>query len=195
MKSQMYRGGELSLKDQSAGGENSGRAGRKSRSMRAGDRVCLVNETQDESERVRDPLLLDNQLCYALYAAAHRMTKSYRPLLERIGLTYPQYLVLLVLWEQDAVTVSEIGRRLRLDSGTLTPVLKRLETAGLLVRNRRHTDEREVEIALTTRGVAIRAEAVVVRESVMCQLDLDEPGMRSLRADLNRLVERLSERD
>jgi DNA-binding MarR family transcriptional regulator len=133
-----------------------------------------------EVERETDALLLDNQLCYALYAAAHRMTKSYRPLLERLGLTYPQYLVLLVLWEQDGVTVSEIGRRLRLDSGTLTPVLKRLESAGFLLRTRRQSDEREVEIALTPEGAALRAEAVSVREAVMCQLELSEPEIRAL---------------
>lgn len=138
-----------------------------------------------------DPLLLDNQLCYALYAAAHRMTKSYRPLLERLGLTYPQYLVLLVLWEQDGVTVSEIGRRLRLDSGTLTPVLKRLEVAGMLRRTRRQSDEREVEIALTPRGRELRAEAVAVRESVMCQLEMSEPDIRNLRRDLNLVIDRL----
>ncbi|MDP4004521.1 MarR family winged helix-turn-helix transcriptional regulator [Methylobacterium sp. NEAU K] len=148
-----------------------------------------------ETEQATDPLLLDNQLCYALYAAAHRMTKSYRPFLERLGLTYPQYLVLLVLWEQDGVTVSEIGRRLRLDSGTLTPVLKRLESAGFLVRTRRQSDEREVEIALTPQGAALRAEAVSVRESVMCQLELSEPEIRALRKDLSVLVERLSAND
>lgn len=145
-----------------------------------------------ETEQATDPLLLDNQLCYALYAAAHRMTKSYRPLLERLGLTYPQYLVLLVLWEQDGVTVSEIGRRLRLDSGTLTPVLKRLESAGFLVRTRRQSDEREVEIALTLQGAALRAEAVTVRESVMCQLELSEPEIQALRKDLGTLIERLN---
>jgi DNA-binding MarR family transcriptional regulator len=145
-----------------------------------------------ETEQATDPLLLDNQLCYALYAAAHRMTKSYRPLLERLGLTYPQYLVLLVLWEQDGVTVSEIGRRLRLDSGTLTPVLKRLESAGFLVRTRRQSDEREVEIALTPQGAALRAEAVTVRESVMCQLELSEPEIQALRKDLGTLIERLN---
>ena len=145
-----------------------------------------------ETEQAMDPLLLDNQLCYALYAAAHRMTKSYRPLLERLGLTYPQYLVLLVLWEQDGVTVSEIGRRLRLDSGTLTPVLKRLESAGFLVRTRRQSDEREVEIALTPEGAALRADAVSVREAVMCQLELSEPEIRALRKDLGTLIERLS---
>ena len=143
-----------------------------------------------EDEREFDPLLLDNQLCYALYAAAHRMTKSYRPLLERLGLTYPQYLVLLVLWEQDGVTVSEIGRRLRLDSGTLTPVLKRLESAGFLLRTRRQSDEREVEIALTPEGAALRSEAVSVRESVMCQLELSEPEIRDLRRDLSLVIER-----
>lgn len=145
-----------------------------------------------EVERETDPLLLDNQLCYALYAAAHRMTKSYRPLLERLGLTYPQYLVLLVLWEQDGVTVSEIGRRLRLDSGTLTPVLKRLESAGFLLRTRRQSDEREVEIALTPEGTALRADAVSVREAVMCQLELSEPEIRALRKDLSLVIERLS---
>ena len=146
-----------------------------------------------EAEREVDPLLLDNQLCYALYAAAHRMTKSYRPLLERLGLTYPQYLVLLVLWEQDGVTVSEIGRRLRLDSGTLTPVLKRLESSGFLRRTRRQSDEREVEIALTPQGAALRSEAVSVRESVMCQLELSEPEIRALRKDLSLVIDRLSE--
>jgi DNA-binding MarR family transcriptional regulator len=152
----------------------------------------MVNALKEKAGSLTDPLLLDNQLCYALYAAAHRMTKSYRPMLERIGLTYPQYLVLLVLWETDGVTVSEIGRRLRLDSGTLTPVLKRLESAGLLVRSRRQSDEREVEIGLTPRGQSLKAEAASVRQSVMCQLNLTEPEVQAMRADLNHLIENLS---
>ncbi|MET0528830.1 MAG: MarR family transcriptional regulator [Microvirga sp.] len=152
----------------------------------------MVNAPTEQGEILRDPLLLDNQLCYALYAAAHRMTKSYRPMLERMGLTYPQYLVLLVLWETDGITVSEIGRRLRLDSGTLTPVLKRLETAGLVLRSRRRTDEREVEIALTPNGRDLRAEAVSVRQSVMCQLHMSEPEIQAMRADLSALIENLS---
>ena len=154
--------------------------------------VYMVNALKEKAGSLTDPLLLDNQLCYALYAAAHRMTKSYRPMLERIGLTYPQYLVLLVLWETDGVTVSEIGRRLRLDSGTLTPVLKRLESAGLLVRNRRQSDEREVEIGLTPRGRSLKADAAEVRQSVMCQLNLTEPEVQAMRADLNHLIENLS---
>ncbi len=157
--------------------------------------MVLVGDRRDEADPGHDPLLLDNQLCYALYAAAHRMTKAYRPLLDRIGLTYPQYLVLLVLWEQDRVTVSEIGRRLRLDSGTLTPVLKRLEGAGLLLRSRRQSDEREVEIALTPEGRALRGEAARVRESVMCQLALSEPEVRALRTDLNNLITSLGPND
>ncbi|MCP1548054.1 MULTISPECIES: MarR family winged helix-turn-helix transcriptional regulator [Methylorubrum] len=151
-----------------------------------------MNAPNESAEVLRDPLLLDNQLCYALYAAAHRMTKSYRPMLERMGLTYPQYLVLLVLWENDGITVSEIGRRLRLDSGTLTPVLKRLETSGLLNRSRRQSDEREVEIALTDQGRALRSEAITVRQSVMCQLNMSEPEIQAMRADLNALIENLS---
>jgi len=150
-----------------------------------------VNAPQDNTGTLKDPLLLDNQLCYALYAAAHRMTKSYRPMLERMGLTYPQYLVLLVLWENDGITVSEIGRRLRLDSGTLTPVLKRLESAGLLLRSRRQSDEREVEIGLTEHGRALRGEAEGVRQSVMCQLQMSEPEIQAMRADLNALIDNL----
>lgn len=152
----------------------------------------MVDAPREKTTPLIDPLLLDNQLCYALYAAAHRMTKSYRPMLERMGLTYPQYLVLLVLWETDGITVSEIGRRLRLDSGTLTPVLKRLEGAGFLVRNRRRSDEREVEIALTVKGRDLRAEATAVRESVMCQLNMSEPEVQAMRADLNALIANLS---
>lgn len=151
-----------------------------------------MNAPNESAEVLKDPLLLDNQLCYALYAAAHRMTKSYRPMLERMGLTYPQYLVLLVLWETDGITVSEIGRRLRLDSGTLTPVLKRLESSGLLNRSRRQSDEREVEIALTDQGRELRSEAVAVRQSVMCQLNMSEPEIQAMRADLNALIENLS---
>lgn len=154
--------------------------------------ACMIDAPRKATAPLTDPLLLDNQLCYALYAAAHRMTKSYRPMLERMGLTYPQYLVLLVLWETDGITVSEIGRRLRLDSGTLTPVLKRLEAAGFLVRSRRRSDEREVEIALTPHGQSLRTEATAVRESVMCQLNMSEPEVQAMRADLNALIENLS---
>ncbi|ACA16613.1 transcriptional regulator, MarR family [Methylobacterium sp. 4-46] len=135
-----------------------------------------------------DTLRLDNQLCYALYAASHRMTKCYRPLLERLGITYPQYLVLIVLWETDGLTVSEIGRRLRLDSGTLTPVLKRLESARYVRRTRRQQDEREVEISLTPEGLALRDEAVAVRQEIVRQLKMSEAEIAELRIRLDDLI-------
>jgi DNA-binding MarR family transcriptional regulator len=104
-------------------------------------------------------LLLDNQLCFALYSASLAMTKLYKPLLDAIGLTYPQYLALLVLWERDGLTVSDLGKRLSLDSGTLTPLLKRLETAGLVSRLRDAADERRVRVSLSAEGRALKARA------------------------------------
>src|SRR3954469_15511270 len=95
-------------------------------------------------------LLLDNQVCFALYSASLAMTKLYKPLLDELGLTYPQYLAMLALWERDGLMVSELGERLWLDSGTLTPLLKRLEAAGLVARNRDAQDERRVHVSLTT---------------------------------------------
>src|SRR5260221_3942019 len=101
-------------------------------------------------------LALDRQLCFALYAASRAVTALYRPLLDALGLTYPQYLVMLVLWEQESVLVKELGAALQLDYGTLTPLLKRLETHGLLRRERRADDERAVLITLTEQGTAPR---------------------------------------
>ncbi|BEU94914.1 MarR family transcriptional regulator [Acidovorax sp. DW039] len=141
------------------------------------------------------PLLqLDNQVCFALYSASLAMTKLYKPLLESIGLTYPQYLVMLVLWEQDGLTVSELGERLYLDSGTLTPLLKRLETGGNLRRERDAEDERRVRISLTEAGRALRdkAEAIppCVLESSQCTL----PELVALTGQLKTLRDRLNQR-
>jgi MarR family transcriptional regulator, organic hydroperoxide resistance regulator len=107
-------------------------------------------------------LRLDNQLCFALYSTSLAMTKVYKPLLEELGLTYPQYLVMLLLWEQDEVTVSALGERLYLDSGTLTPLLKRMQTSGLLTRTRSVQDERRVMISLTEAGRQLKAKAAKV---------------------------------
>src|SRR6202011_2509323 len=98
------------------------------------------------------PLLLGNQLCFAIYSTAHAFNRVYKPLLDRLGLTYPQYLVMLALWERDDVPVKDIGERLFLDSGTLAPLLKRLEAAQLIRRTRSTADERQVLIALTAQG-------------------------------------------
>ncbi len=109
-----------------------------------------------------DGLALERQMCFALYAASLAMTKLYKPLLEPLALTYPQYLVMLVLWQDEGLTVSQLGERLALDSGTLTPLLKRLQAAGLVQRLRDSADERRVLLQLTPGGRALRARAVQV---------------------------------
>lgn len=147
--------------------------------------------TAETGQEPCDALRLDNQLCFGLYAAAHAMSRAYRLLLGEIGLTYPQYLTLLALWEADGQNVSELGQRLRLDSGTLTPVLKRMEGAGLVTRARSRRDEREVEVRLTERGRALQAEAVGVRAGVVCKLDMSEEEIMRLRNDIDRVIERL----
>lgn len=131
--------------------------------------------------------LLDEQLCFAVYSAANAMTRAYRPLLDALGLTYPQYLVMMVLWERDGLGVSELGERLHLDSGTLTPLLKRLEQAGHVQRTRSADDERRVEVTLTPAGRALRAKAgdLPVRMARLTGCSVAE--LRSLRAQLLRL--------
>jgi DNA-binding MarR family transcriptional regulator len=106
-----------------------------------------------------EALRLSNQLCFPIYAAANAIQKAYRPHLAPLGLTYPQYLVMLVLWERDGLSLGDIGRRLHLDSGTLTPLLKRLESAGMVTRRRAERDERVVLIALTDKGSALKTQA------------------------------------
>jgi DNA-binding MarR family transcriptional regulator len=115
-----------------------------------------------------DWLQLDRQLCFALYSASLAMTKLYKPLLEPLGLTYPQYLVMLVLWEGDGITVSQLGERVALDSGTLTPLLKRLEASKLVQRLRDNADERRVLLQLTQAGRALKGKAAAVPEAVAC---------------------------
>ncbi|MFZ3128124.1 MAG: MarR family transcriptional regulator [Rhodoferax sp.] len=112
-------------------------------------------------------LLLDNQLCFALYSASLAMTKLYKPLLEALDLTYPQYLVMLVLWERDGLSVSALGERLYLDSGTLTPLLKRMEAAGWLVRQRSTEDERRVEVHLSAEGRKLKTKAASIPRCVV----------------------------
>lgn len=137
-------------------------------------------------------LLLDNQLCFALYSASLAMTKLYKPLLDELGLTYPQYLALLVLWERDGVTVSELGERLSLDSGTLTPLLKRLEGTGLLSRLRDAADERRVLIRLTAAGRRLKARAQripgCVLQAAQCNVADAMALTRQVQALRNRLT-------
>ena len=132
-------------------------------------------------------LALDNQFCFALYSASHAMTKTYKPMLERLGLTYPQYLVMLVLWEQDAILVKEIGARLYLDSGTLTPLLKRLEANGLVSRNRDPHDERQVRIVLSAKGRELRVMAADIPRQVLCSSGQELNTLGNIRSALSRV--------
>jgi len=136
--------------------------------------------------------VLEDQLCFALYAASRAMTARYRPLLDAIGLTYPQYLVMMLLWEEDNQTVGQLGARLSLDSGTLSPLLKRLTTAGLVTRHRRVEDERSVAIALTDTGRALREKADAISREIICALDLDRADFADLKAKLNLVTERVT---
>ncbi len=129
-------------------------------------------------------LALENQFCFALYSASHAMTKAYKPMLDRLELTYPQYLVMLVLWEQDGVLVKDIGARLYLDSGTLTPLLKRLEAGGLLERKRDPHDERQVRISLTAAGKALAAQARDIPAQVLCASGQPLDALVRLRGEL-----------
>lgn len=134
---------------------------------------------------------LDHQLCFALYAASLAMTRRYQPLLGALGLTYPQYIALLALWEQDDVTVSALGERLALDSGTLTPLLKRMEAAGWLARTRDVGDERRVRIRLTPAGQALKARAAHVPAGVLAGSELDLARIRTLTQELTALRQQL----
>lgn len=136
-------------------------------------------------------LALDNQLCFALYSASLAMTKTYKPLLEKLQLTYPQYLVMLVLWERDGILVKEIGERLFLDSGTLTPLLKRLQASDLIARTRDLVDERQVRITLTAAGRALRQKAQEVPLQILCASGQSPAALRSLRAQLATMRDQL----
>lgn len=142
-----------------------------------------------------EQLRLDNQLCFALYAASGLVTKAYRPLLEPLGLTYPQYLAMLVLWEKSPRTVGELGEALGLDSGTLTPLLKRLETAGLVSRTRDPADERRVRVAPTRQGAALRDKAALIPEVMACALPLPPADLVDLRATLQDFARKMRTTD
>lgn len=137
------------------------------------------------------PLALDEQLCFALHSASRAMTGCYRPVLDSIGLTYSQYAVLLVLWAQGSVPQRELGERMFLDSGTLSPLLTRLEKRGLITRARRPDDERTVQVSLTEEGTALREKAAVAQEEVIRATGMDIADLFRLRDDLQQLAARL----
>lgn len=138
-----------------------------------------------------DPLRLDRQLCFAAYAASRALTQAYQPLLAPLGLTYPQYVAMLALWETDGLAVKELGARLQLDSGTLTPLLKRLAAQGLVQRTRDAGDERVVRIHLTAAGRALRRRASAVPTAMACRAGISLAELTRLRDGLQRLTENL----
>lgn len=153
--------------------------------------VSYISVMPHSSPLPDQALQLDNQLCFALYSASLAMTKLYKPLLEEMGLTYPQYLALLALWEQDGLSVSELGERLFLDSGTLTPLLKRLEAAGLISRLRDAADERRVLIRLTADGRHLKARALRIPACVLQATQCDLAEVRRLTRELQSLRQHL----
>lgn len=132
-------------------------------------------------------LLLDNQLCFALYSTSLMMTKAYKPLLKALNLTYPQYLAMLVLWEEDGITVSHISKRLLTDPGSLTPLLKRLEADELLTRKRRADDERVVELYLTAKGQALKQQASAIPGCIVEASGQSLPDLAELKRQLIKL--------
>ncbi len=138
-----------------------------------------------------DMLRLDNQLCFAVYSTSLAMTRLYKPLLEKLKLTYPQYLAMLVLWERDQLTVSELGERLSLDSGTLTPLLKRLEAQGMVARIRDVADERRVHVSLTAAGRRLKARAASVPACVMAATQCSVDELIALTQQLQALRDRV----
>jgi DNA-binding MarR family transcriptional regulator len=147
----------------------------------------IMSEQQEQNLS----LSLDKQLCFSLYSASNAMGRAYRPLLDKLDLTYLQYIVMMVLWEHDSVSVKALGERVHLDSGTLTPLLKRLETKGLVRRARSEQDERVRVISLTPQGLALREPAEAVPQAMLCQADLPLEELQALKAGCDRLLAKL----
>lgn len=137
-------------------------------------------------------LKLDNQLCFVLYAASRVLTRLYGPFLTKLNLTYPQYLVMMVLWEHQTLSVGDIGRLLYLDSGTLTPLLKRLEAQGLISRNRLSTDERKVIVMLTEEGSAMKQQAISVPLELFCRSGLTVEEFQDIKLSVTKLLDRMN---
>lgn len=138
-------------------------------------------------------LKLDDQLCFALYAATNAITRAYKPRLEMIGLTYPQYLVMLTLWQQGPLNIRQIGKRLKLPANGITPMLDRLEESGFVTRTRDRRDRRIVNIDLTDRGIELEREAAEIQLAVVCDTQMQEGTLDALRQELQELTRRLEE--
>ncbi|MDF2948435.1 MAG: MarR family transcriptional regulator [Sedimentibacter sp.] len=135
-----------------------------------------------------DALKLENQLCFSLYALSREVIKTYKPLLDPFDLTYTQYITMMVMWEENEITFKELGKKLYLDSGTLTPVLKKLESKGLIMKYRNKDDDRVVTIELTDKGRELREKIIDVPEKVYCKFNADEETLRMLKRNLDDLL-------
>ncbi|MDO6685566.1 MULTISPECIES: MarR family winged helix-turn-helix transcriptional regulator [unclassified Agarivorans] len=144
----------------------------------------------EQSDQVVN-LSLDKQLCFSLYSASNAMGRVYRPLLDKLDLTYLQYIVMMVLWEHDSVSVKSLGEKVHLDSGTLTPLLKRLEAKGLVIRARSEHDERVRVISLSEQGVSLQQQAESVPQAMLCQADMPLEELQALKQGCDRLFAKL----
>ncbi len=142
----------------------------------------------------KEALRLDNQLCFALYSTSLMMTKAYKPLLDKIGLTYPQYLVMLILWQQDGIGLKDIGEQLFIDSGALTPVIKRMEAMGLLTRVRPAHNERSLEISLTAQGQQLKTAAAQINQQIGLQCGIALTDIQNLRQELQQLRSQIQQK-
>lgn len=140
-----------------------------------------------------DLLMLDNQLCFSLYVCSKEIIKKYKPLLDPLGLTYTGYIIMMALWEADNITVKDLGKRLYLDSGTLTPMLKKLETMNYVKRIRSSSDERNVFIQLDQKGIDLKKEAIAIPKSLICTLDLDPQYAGALLNGLHEMMHKLED--
>jgi DNA-binding MarR family transcriptional regulator len=156
-----------------------------------GQNVDLRIGGKSMDETTAEILKLKNQVCFPLYAASRLVVQAYRPLLADLGLTYPQYLVMLVLWEEEGVSVGYLGERLYLDSGTLTPLLKRLEKQGLVERKRSAQDDRTVENWLTDEGRSLKESAVDIPTELVCNAQLEDEHLGELKTQLHELLDKL----
>lgn len=152
----------------------------------------MTTRTDPKTEPNQPSLRLDDQLCFALYSTSLAMNKAYRKLLAPLALTYPQYLVMMVLWQRDGLGVSEIGARLFLDSATLTPLLKRMETSGLIQRVRASSDERQVIVSLTPAGLALRERAGSIPESLFCVMQSEPATLIAIKQQLEMLRDKMN---
>jgi MarR family transcriptional regulator, organic hydroperoxide resistance regulator len=164
----------------------------KRKSLTSSSVGARASQTPSVALPTEDLLQLDHQICFALYSTSLAMTRLYKPMLEKLGLTYPQYLAMLVLWEHDGPTVSGLGERLYLDSGTLTPLLKRLESAGLVSRIRAVDDERRVHVMLTAAGRRLKARAADVPGCVLAASQCSIPELTALTQQVLALRLRLA---